>query len=156
MCPMLRARLDVAVVLAVVLLWLGGCGQSMSPPSASQPTTAIRRSLFAADGQQLQAIESPATTRPAISEGVARSRAAQAVPGATQASAVQARFVALTLETESAARQVWLVTYIGVPFVPSGCTCHVTAEPDDTVVAVDGQTGAVVLLFGATDESSVH
>lgn len=134
-----------ALLLALVVL--SGCGAS-----PDRQTAAAQRAIVTADGQRLQAGEAPAAARPAIDEAAARALAVAAVPGAAQASAVRARFVALTLEIEPAARQVWLVTYAGVPFVPEGCACHGDNATANTVVAVDGQTGAVVLLFGAVDE----
>lgn len=139
----------LAALLVLALALLSGCGVV-----ANQQPTETRRAIVTADGQRLQAVEAPATGQPAVAEATARAQAIEAAPGAGQASAIRARFVSLTLETEPAARQVWLVTYAGVPFVPEGCACHGDNATANTVVAVDGQTGAVVLLFGSGDEGA--
>jgi hypothetical protein len=147
---MLGARkgpLLTVIALALLVAALGGCGRVPSGQAS-----AAHRSLVAADGQRLDAVEKPLSERPAISEAAARTQAAQVVTDVQAATAIQSRFVALTLETEKTTRNVWLVTYSGVAFTPNGCTCHVSGETPNTIVAVDGQTGAVVLLFGADDE----
>lgn len=138
-----------AALLIIALALLPRCDTALD-----RPVVEIRRAIVTADGQRLQAVEAPAASRPAIGEALARSQAAQAVPGAARVATVRARFVSLTLETEPAARQVWLITYAGVPFVPEGCACHGDNATANTVVAVDGQTGAVVLLFGAANEGA--
>ena len=142
-----KATLLKIIALALAVAALGGCGRVPAGQAV-----AAHRSLVAVDGQRLDAVEKPLAERPAISEATARTQAAQAVADVQAATAIQARFVALTLETEQTTRRVWLVTYSGVAFAPSGCTCHVNGETPNTIVAVDGQTGAVVLLFGADDE----
>ena len=68
-----------------------------------------------------------------------------------KATAVEARYIALTLQTDNVAHDVWLITYHGVEFSPSGCTCHVDMTTANSVVAIDGQTGAVAFYFGADD-----
>ncbi len=142
-----KALLLAFIALALVIAALGGCGRVPAGQAS-----AAHRSLVAADGQRLDAVEKPLSERPAISEATARIQAAQVIADAQAATAIQARFVALTLETDQTTRRVWLVTYSGVAFAPNGCTCHVSGETPNTIVAVDGQTGAVVLLFGADDE----
>lgn len=152
MSTMTRAALVVGLALTVVAaLILGGCGPTPAP-SAAPPPAQIRRAFTAADGQRLDAIEQPLAARPAITAEAARAQADRAVANAAGATAVAARYVALTLENERATHNVWLVTYSGAEFVPSGCTCHVDGAVPNTVVAVDGQTGAVTLIFGADDE----
>ncbi len=104
--------------------------------------------LVAADGQRFDATETVLTEQPAISEAAARARAAQALTGSGKATAVQADFVALTLGTEGTPRHVWLITYSGVPFTYSGCTCHVDSATVDSVVVIDVQPGVSTMIFG--------
>lgn len=132
--------------LALLGLLLAGCGLVSA-------TTPVTRPIVTADGELRQIEERPPAGSPAIDEATARRQAAPYVAGAPQATAVQARFVALTLATDRQAwnfqaRPVWLVTYAGVPFMPEGCACH-TPPTANTVVALDGHTGELVLVYGS-------
>ncbi len=142
----LRALATVALLLLLAAT-LGGCGRV---PDGRAPAT--RLTLVAADGQRLDATATALGERPAIPEATARTQAALVLPVSGQATSVQARFVALTLGTEGTARHVWLITYIGAPFVPTGCTCHVDGTTANTVVAIDGQKGMPTMVFGIDEE----
>lgn len=148
----------MTLVLGLALaLVLGGCGRAPDSTAATAPSVAAnatptKRTLTAVDGQRLDVVEQPLAGHPAITATAAQTQADKSVPNAAKATAVEARYVALTLDTDKTTRNVWLVTYSGVEFSPSGCTCHVDMTTPNTVVAVDGQTGAVTLYFGADDE----
>ena len=138
--------LATVALLLILAATLGGCGRVPEARAA-----ATRLTLVAADGQRLDATATALGERPAIPEATARTQAALALPNSGKATAVQARFVALTLGTEQTARHVWLITYRDVPFAPTGCTCHVDETIADTVVAIDGQTGASTMVFGTEE-----
>jgi hypothetical protein len=152
---MTGATLFTTILLGLVLA-LGGCSRPSGPVAATAPsvtanTTPTKRAVTTADGQRLDVVEQPLAERPTITATAARTQADKAVPNAAKATAVEARYIALTLQADNVTRNVWLVTYNGVEFSPSGCTCHVDMTTPNTVVAVDGQTGAVALSFGADD-----
>lgn len=139
-------RFGVIALTLMVAVLLGSCGRVPNGRVAETHHT-----LIAADGQRLEALETAIAERPVITEGTARARAAQAIIGAEEATDIQSRFVSLTLATDHVVRRVWLVTYLGVPFEPDGCTCHDNHATANTIVAIDGQTGEVVLIFGDGD-----
>jgi hypothetical protein len=151
------ASLITTILLGLVLaLALGGCSRppgsaAETAPSIAANTTPVKRTLTGADGQRLDVVEQPLAERPPITATAARTQADKAVPNAAKATAVEVRYIALTLQTDNVTRKVWLITYNGVEFSPSGCTCHVDMTTANTIIAVDGQTGAVALYFGADD-----
>jgi hypothetical protein len=130
-------------LLLLLTATLGSCGQAQVS-SAPPP----RLTLVSADGQFLEATETVLTEQPAIPEATAKARAAQALSDSGKATAVQAHFVALTLGAETTPRHVWLITYSGVPFSYSGCTCHVDSATANSVVAIDVQPGVSTMIFG--------
>ncbi len=136
--------------VAVLLLLTSALGGCVRAQDARTPPP--RLTLVAADGQRFDATETVLTEQPAISEVTARERAALALTDSKKATAVQAHFVALTLGTEETARHVWLITYSGVPFAVSGCTCHVDSATANSVVAIDVQSGASTMIFGIDGE----
>jgi len=153
---MTGATLLFTTILLGLVLALGGCSRPPVPVAATAPnvaanTTPAKRTLTTADGHRLDVVEQPLAERPTITATAARTQADKAVPNAAKATAVEARYIALTLQADNVTRNVWLVTYNGVEFSPSGCTCHVDMTTPNTVGAVDGQTGAVALSFGADD-----
>jgi hypothetical protein len=134
-CPLLAALL--------LGLLLAACG-----PNGDQP---VVHQLVTIDGVARQAEERPVSEPPALDEAAARQRAAPYVPEAAQATAVQARYVALTLADQPIQeRPVWLVTFVGAPLEPEGCDCHGPLAAS-TVIALDGQTGALVLVAGSDE-----
>ena len=150
-----RTPLPATILLGLtVALALAGCGRATgaAAPVATIDTTPIRYSLTAADGQRLDATEQTLADQPAITASAARAKASAAVPNAARATAVATRYVALTLDSDKTTRNVWLVTYSGVEFTPGGCSCHADLTTPNTVVAVDGQTGAIALIFGREDQ----
>src|SRR5262245_34433591 len=138
-----------AALLLCLALALVGCraaSTSLAGPSAWPVLTA--------DGEERRLEAAPAPGAPALDEAEARSRAARYVPGAPSATSAEARYVALTLTGEQSTvlvngRPVWLVTYVGVPFVTERCACHGSPERANTLVALDGASGELVLLSGS-------
>ena len=133
-------------LLLILTATLGGCVRMED--GGTSPT---HLTLVSADGQRLDATATPLTEKPAIPEAAARERAGMALTDSKQATAVQAHFVALTLGTEATARHVWLITYTGVSFTSSGCTCHVEGATPKSVVAIDPQPGSSTMIFGVED-----
>ncbi|HEY8744285.1 MAG TPA: hypothetical protein VIU62_14405, partial [Chloroflexota bacterium] len=80
-----------------------------------------------------------------------------------QASAIRPRYVALTLRTSTGTvawgiqnRPVWLVEFPGARYAPaaypeSACACDRTFQPPNTDVAIDAQTGTLVMDYGLAD-----
>jgi hypothetical protein len=141
---------DRSIALMVCLaLALGGCGAGAAPPTG--PTA---WQVLTADGEERRLEAGPAPGAPGLAETEARARAARYVPGAPGATAAEARYVAVTLTGEQStvllsSRPVWLVTYVGVPFVTERCACHGSPERANTLVALDGASGELVLLSGS-------
>lgn len=143
--------------VALVMLSLTGCQQSVT--GGARPSVAVTapRPVLLADGTLYEAAERPGPSElPSLVEAEARRRAAGYVVGAPGDSKVVARYVTLTVTSPEgaqpvAARPVWLVTYVGVPFVSQGCACHDLPDRANTVVVLDGSDGALVLLYGVGD-----
>jgi hypothetical protein len=132
-----------AALLLILIAVLDGCERAQDGGALPPHLT-----LVSADGQRLDATVTALTEQPAIPEATAKARAAQALTDSGKATAVQAHFVALTLGTETTPRHVWLITYNGVPFATSGCTCHVDSATANSIVAIDVQTGVATMIFG--------
>ena len=137
--------------LALLLMLLtSGCGR----PVGEQPPVVWQ--IVTGDGEVRRLEERPATATPAIDEAAARARAVEHVPAAARSAPVQARFVTLTMASDREiwnfqARPAWLITYSGVTFIPEACACQGRAQPANTVVALDGRTGDLVLVYGAEE-----
>jgi hypothetical protein len=97
---------------------------------------------------------------PALSQARAINIAEGYVPAWRQASAVTARYVALTLRSSSGTvawgvqgRRVWLVQFTGARYAPvaypeSDCACDRSFQPPSTAVALDAQSGTLVTDYG--------
>ena len=137
----------------LVLALLAGCG-----PTATERAAPVARQIVTTDGEVRQVEERPVAGAPGIDEATARSRSVEHGPGAARASAVEARFVALTMATDREvwnfqSRSVWLITYLGVPFVAENCAGRGGQELADTVVVLDGRDGEFVLVYGVGDRA---
>ena len=83
-----------------------------------------------------------------------------------RASAIRPRYVALTLRTTTGTiawgiqnRPFWLVEFPGARYEPaanpdSECACDRTFQPPNTDVAIDAQTGALVVDYGMADPAA--
>lgn len=138
----------------LVLVLLAGCGLTATDRAAP-----VARQIVTTDGEVRQVEERPVAGTPGIDEATARARSVEHVPGAARASAVEARFVALTMATDREvwtfqSRPVWLIIYAGVPFVAENCACRGGQELADTVVVLDGRDGEFVLVYGVGERTA--
>lgn len=142
-------RLVGVVLLAAVL----GC----SAPAA----TPIAVTVTLGDGSVDTATLLPGEGTPALSEAQARAEAGRYLSGLQQATAVAARYVRLTIPSQTAVtdhrsidqRAVWLVSYAGVVFSgPSQCECTAISTQPNTSVALDAATGQLVSSFGTPSD----
>jgi len=158
-----RLALPPAVWWAIaVMALLLSCGV---PDEVAAPTSVATAALPAAvqvtfgDGTVDTASVQPGLGTPGVSQQRALAEAGKYVAGATQATAISARYVRVTLPHQTAAdthqpiedRAVWLVSYAGVPFSgPQNCECAgITAQPN-TSVALDAADARLVAWFGSS------
>ena len=136
----------VAMMLLVVVL---GCSAPTATPTAVTITLG--------DGSVDTATLLPGVGTPALSEAQARAEADRYLNGLQQATAVAARYVRLTIPSQTAVidhrsideRAVWLVSYAGVVFSgPSQCECTAISAQPNTSVALDAASGQLVASFG--------
>jgi hypothetical protein len=136
------ARLSLVIVALAI-----GCGR---PDAAAPP---VVRQIVTSDGVARRMEEAATVARPTIDEAAALTRAAEHMPPKTDRATARPRFAAISMTSDQAAwnfqaRPVWLVTYPSAPFITENCACQGRPELAATVVAIDGATGALVIVYG--------
>jgi|GEM_PF-1009058 len=151
--PAVRRRSSVLVVWAASALLLAAC-------AAPFPVGRDGMQNIIVGQDRLTAQDASLPDQPALPRSQAVTIAKGYVPTWQQASAVTARYVALTLHANTGKvawgvqnRPVWLVEFAGARYAPpaypeSDCACDRTFQPPNTAVAVDAQTGALVIDYG--------
>jgi hypothetical protein len=139
----------VRVVAVALLVMLLGCSAREAAPTSVTVTLG--------DGSVDTATLLPGVGSPAVTEAQARAEAAKYLNGLQPATTVAARYLRLTLPTQTAVadhrsiqeRAVWLVSYAGVAFSgPPTCECAAISAQPNTSVALDASSGQLVASFG--------
>lgn len=142
-------------VVAVSLCLLAACVTPLGPLQGNTRAIVVGEDRLAA-----QVITLSGT--PALPALQAVAVAKRYVTTWSQSGDIRPRYVALTLRTNTGTiawgiqnHPVWLVQFPGARYVPvaypeSGCACDRTFQPPNTDVAIDAQTGALVMDFGLT------
>ena len=147
-----------ALARYVLLLLLSSLISCAAPPSVPKPD----EQQVVVGTQLLQAETVSAPGQSAISENQAVSLASASVPTSRTASAIDAHFVSITLRKSDgevamgiASHPVWLVTFRGALYDPASalegsCACGDSYKRPSTTVALDAQTGLVVIIYGGS------
>jgi hypothetical protein len=138
-------------------LLLAACGLRPAPALAANQDAIVGQEVVTAHLSPLHAAT-------ALDHDQAVRAAQQFVPDHDQATAVDARLVALTMRDQHGAiawnmqaRPVWLVLFDGVAYQPAsgpdaGCACSQYGDRPNTAVALDPRSGALVLTYGFTSQ----
>jgi hypothetical protein len=145
----------MVTVLAASLVVLAACAR----PVGSLPGN-TRAIVVGEDTLAAQVI--PLSGTPALPAPQAVAVARHYVTAGSLPGDIRPRYVALTLRTNTGTvawgiqnRPVWLVQFPGARYAPaaypeSACACDRTFQPPNTDVAIDAQTGSLVMDFGLT------
>lgn len=114
--------------------------------------------------EQATAVLAATSGQPALPREQAIRLAERQATGWPVATAVTARYLRLTLRDRDGTvragldgRPVWLVTFVGLAFLPPnapepGCPCKGYYQRANTAAAVDARTGDVVAVFGVNSD----
>jgi hypothetical protein len=150
------AGLLTAVAIALCLAVSSDVGFAATQRAA----TTVQRGVLV-DQQVFDLELTPGTGNPPVDQARALKLAATYLPGSSRASGVESKYVLVTFRDARGAvaggveaRPVWLVTFRGVSYSPSGssasvCACAVVYQRPNTIATIDAETGTLVSLAGA-------
>lgn len=146
-----RQALAVAMLLCITAL-LASCASPLDRLRGIQPVIVGQESLTA----QVSTLSGT----PTLLSKQAVTIAERYVTSWAQAKSITPRYVALTLRSTQGnvawgirRHPVWLVEFAGARYAPaaypeSDCACDRLFQPPNTAVAIDAQTGALVMNYG--------
>ena len=152
-----RTLRQSGVLMAFVLACSAGC----APPAVGGAVESQPFRMNAVLDQNLMLVEaSGLSSRPVISDTRAITLARASLGTSSKETGVDARHVAFTLRNNDGGvawsmkdRETWLVTFRGIGYPQAtanaaDCSCAAAYWRPDTLVAVDAQSGSILMRLG--------